>query len=213
MKAAILILAAVSLSSLWQAVTRPSNSKAATARGVAAYQQQQYGEAATEFAAAASADPSPLRLFNLGTAQVAAGQRAEGAVTLAEAMKDESVRAAAHFNRGNGALAAKAWDHAVRDYTAALKIAPGDAAAKRNLEIALRRQQSDQQQQQTGGQQNQPQAPAPQDSPDQQQSPDRGRQEKGEADAEALLRSVQQQEQEELARMKRARGDSRRVGW
>ena len=32
-------------------------------------------------------------------------------------------------------------------------------------------------------------------------------------DAEALLRSVQPQEQEELSRMKRARGDSRRVGW
>ena len=213
MKGALLILAAVSLSSLWQQATRPSNSKAATERGVAAYQRQQYGQAAREFAAAASADPSPQRLFNLGTAQVAAGQRAEGAATLEEAMKDDSLRAAAHFNRGNGAFAAKAWEHAVRDYTAALKIAPGDAAAKRNLEIALRRQEDDEQQQQSGGQQNQPQAPAPQDTPEPQQSPDRGRPDQGEADAEALLRSVQQQEQEELARMKRARGDSRRVGW
>lgn len=213
MKIAMLILAAVNLSGLWQQATQPSNPKAATERGIAAYQRQQYSQAATEFAVAASSESSPQRLFNLGTAQIAAGERVEGAATLAKAMENESLRAAAHFNRGNSALAAKAWEHAVRDYTEALKIAPGDAAAKRNLEIALRRQQSDRQQQQSGGQQNQPQAPAPQDQPDPQQSPDRGRQEKGEADAEALLRSVQQQEQEELARMKRARGESRRVGW
>ena len=36
---------------------------------------------------------------------------------------------------------------------------------------------------------------------------------KGDANAEALLRAVQQQEKEELSRMHRARGEKLRVGW
>lgn len=208
MKGAIVIAAAVSLSSLWQQMTRPTNSKAATERGVVAYERQKYGDATAQFASAAATNPSPRALFNLGTAQVAAGQRTEGSATLTKAMESPALRPLALFNRGNSALAANALDHAIQDYTDALRLAPGDRDVQRNLEIALRRRQSMQQQQQGGGQKQQQasgQQPRPQ--------PDRGRKEEGEADAEALLRSVQQQEQEELARMKRERGESRRVGW
>lgn len=212
MKGAALMIAAVSLSSLWQQVAQPTNSKAAASRGVMAWERQQYSEAASEFGAAATARASAQNFFNLGTAQVAAGQRAEGSATLAKAMSEPSLRAGAFFNRGNSALAANAYDHAVRDYTDALKLVPGDRDAKRNLEIALRRKQSEQQQQQRSGA-NQPPPPAPQPKSSPQPDPAQGQQEQGEADAEALLRSVQQQEQEELARMKRARRDSRRVGW
>jgi len=210
-KAVVVIVAAVSLSSLWQQMTRPTNSRAATERGVIAYERQKYGDAAAQFAAAASGQASPRSLFNLGTAQIAAGRRAEGSTTLTKAMEDPSLRPRALFNRGNSALAANALDHAIRDYTDSLKLAPGAAEVKRNLEIALRRKQAMQQQQQSGGQNQQQQAASPQQQ--QQPQPDRGQTQEGQADAEALLRSVQQQEQEELARMKRARGDSRRVGW
>ncbi|HET7706695.1 MAG TPA: hypothetical protein VFM36_11450 [Thermoanaerobaculia bacterium] len=209
MKGAILIVAAISLSSLWQQMTRPTNSKAATDRGVVAYERQKYADATSEFASAATTNPSPRALFNLGTAQIAAGQRTEGSATLTKVMETEALRPQALFNRGNSALAANALDHAVRDYTDALRLVPGDREVKRNLEIALRRKQAMQQQQQGGGQKQQQQASGQQPKP----QPDRGQQEEGQADAEALLRSVQQQEQEELARMKRARGESRRVGW
>ena len=212
MKAAVFIVAAVSLSSLWQQMSRPTNSRAATERGIIAYERQKYGDAAAQFAAAASAQPSPRSLFNQGTAQIAAGQRAEGSTTLTKAMEDPSLRPRALFNRGNSALAANALDHAIRDYTESLKLAPRAAEVKRNLEIALRRKQAMQQQQQSGGQNQQQQAASPQQQ-QQQPQPDRGQKQEGQADAEALLRSVQQQEQEELARMKRARGESRRVGW
>lgn len=206
MKGAILVVAAISLSSLWQQMTRPTNSKAATDRGVVAYERQKYGDATSEFASAAATNPSPRALFNLGTAQIAAGQRTEGSATLTKAMETPSLRPQALFNRGNSALAANALDHAIRDYTDALRLVPGDREVKRNLEIALRRKQS-MEQQQGGGRKEQQQSAGQQP----RKQPDRG--EEGQADAEALLRSVQQQEQEELARMKRARGESRRVGW
>jgi Ca-activated chloride channel homolog len=212
MKAAVVIVAAISLSSLWQQMTRPTNSKAATERGVIAYERQKYADAAEQFGAAASAQESPQSLFNLGTAQIAAGRRAEGSATLTKAMEDPSLRPRALFNRGNSALAANALDHAIRDYTDSLKLTPRAPEVKRNLEIALRRKQAMQQQQQSGGQNQQQQAASPQQQ-QQQSQPERGQKQEGQADAEALLRSVQQQEQEELARMKRARVESRRVGW
>jgi len=216
MKPLLVMIAAMSLSSLWQQVTRPTNSDAAVARGVSAYNRQRYEDAAREFAAASRNAATPQGAFNLGTAEVAAGRRAEGSAALAGALADPRLRADALFNRGNSALAAKAYEHAVRDYTDSLKVRPSDPAAKRNLEIALRSLEAMRKQEAgSGGQQQQPQqgqVPQQQSQDQQQGRNPQDRPGQG-ADPEALLRSVQQQEQEELARMKRARGDSRRVGW
>ena len=213
MKAAALFIAAVSVAGLWQKMTRPTNSEAASARGASAFEHKRPADAVKEFATAASLRPTPANHFNLGTSQIAAGERDAGAATLAKAMSDPSLRERALYNRGNGALAANAFENAVRDYTEALRIAPGDRQAKRNLEIALRRQESMQQEQQSGGKNQQQGSGKEQQQQKPQPSDQKKEQQEGEADAEALLRSVQQQEQEELMRMKRARGDSRRVGW
>jgi len=200
----LIVLAGFSLTSWWH----ESNSHAASRRGVVAYENQQYTAAVEAFGEAQSLAPSPRGAFNLGTAQIAAGQREQGSTTLAEAIKDPALRADALFNRGNSALAAQAFDHAIRDYIDALRAQPNHAAAKRNLEIALRRRDSsrrgdssDQQNQQSPSQQQQ------------QQSPTEGqRPETGELDLDALLRSVQQQEHEELRRMK-SKASEPKVGW
>lgn len=212
MRTVAILAMAFSLSSLWQQMTRPTNSRAANGRGLSAFEHQRYGDAAREFADVTRMSPSSRAIFNRGTADVAAGRREEGSAALTEAMKDPALRADALFNRGNSALASKAYEHAVRDYVESLKLRSTDPAAKRNLEIALKRLQAEREQQQRGGagQQQQQQPQQQQQAPQQQPKPD---EQKGEADAEALLRSVQQQEQEELARMKRARVDTRRVGW
>jgi Ca-activated chloride channel homolog len=210
MRTIAILAMAFSLSSLWQQMTRPTNSRAANGRGLSAFEHQRYGDAAREFADVTAISPSSRAIFNRGTADVAAGRREEGSAALTEAMKDPSLRADAFFNRGNSALASKAYEHAVRDYVESLKLRSTDAAAKRNLEIALKRLQAEREQQQRGGRGQQQQQQQQQQAPQQQPRPD---EQKGEADAEALLRSVQQQEQEELARMKRARVDTRRVGW
>ncbi|HEY6844203.1 MAG TPA: tetratricopeptide repeat protein [Thermoanaerobaculia bacterium] len=193
------------LAQLW----RDTNSHAANARGVKAFAQKKYGQSVKAFADANSISPSPQRAFNLGTAQVAAGQREAGSATLGKAMADARLREATLFNRGNSALASNAYDSAIRDFTEALKLQPGDGGAKRNLEIALVRRT--QQQRQQGGSHQQQKGNAPQPQPQQaQQAPD---QQQGDANIEALLRSVQQQEQEELQRMHRPKGERLHVGW
>lgn len=207
MKTIIAVVALVALAPF----VRETNSHAASTRGAAAYSSAVYSKAVEELAKAQELSPSALGAFNLGTAQIAAGQREEGSATLAEAIKDPALRADAYFNRGNSALAAKAFEHAIRDYTEALKLRPNDAAAKRNLEIALIRQ-NQAQRGAAGAQQNQPNQP---NQKNQQPSPSQqGQQEpqSGDIDLEALLRSVQQQEQEELRRMK-ARAGEAKVGW
>ena len=201
------LLLAFNLLDLW----RDTNSHAANARGVKAYAQKKYAEAASAFAKQGELRKSAEAQFNLGTAQIAAGNREAGAATIAKAMQDPRLRADALFNRGNSALSAKAFDHAIRDYTDALKANPRDAAAKRNLEIALAQKRASQPQ--AGGSQRNSEGSSPQPQPQQQQpKPDRQDQ-KGDPNAESLLRSVQQQEQEELARMHRTRPERNHVGW
>ncbi len=189
---------------------RETNSHAATAEGVKAFARKNYPDAVTSFSAANTIAASPQRQFNLGTAQIAAGNREQGSSTLARAMSDPHLRADALFNRGNSALASNAYDYAIRDYSDVLRLRPQDAAAKRNLEIALARKAMAQQRA-AGSRRPQP-GSSPQPQP-QQAQPAPDRQQDREANVEALLRSVQQQEQEELTRMHRARGEKAHVGW
>ncbi|HYS55325.1 MAG TPA: hypothetical protein VER58_16330, partial [Thermoanaerobaculia bacterium] len=67
---------------------RDTNSHAANAHGVKAFSQKKYGDAVRDFGAANAIAPSSRRAFNLGTAQVAAGNREQGSSTLARAMSD-----------------------------------------------------------------------------------------------------------------------------
>lgn len=202
----ILLAATVSLGTFW----RDTNSRASAERGRKAYDEKEYTQSVDAYKRAQELAPSTTASFNLGTAQIAAGQREEGSATIAKALEDPKLTADAYFNRGNSALASKALDHAVSDYIQALKANPQHAAAKRNLEIALARRDAQQraeraqQQQQKSPQEQQPQKPQPQ--------PGGQKPQPGQVDLEALLRSVQQQEQEELRRMK-ARAGEARIGW
>ncbi len=194
-------------------LTRPTNSRAASARGVAAYSKHDYASAVKSFAQAEALRPTPGGAFNLGTAQIANGKREEGSATLAQAMHDRTLRADALYNRGNSALASNAYDYAIRDYIETLKLRPADIKAKRNLEIALQKKQQAMQQSR-GGNQNHAQG-SQQGQKQNQPQPSNRPQESARADsnAEALLRAVQQQEQEELSRMKKSRANWVRVGW
>jgi Ca-activated chloride channel family protein len=201
--AAAVMLVTLALPSWW----RETNSHASSARGARAYEKKKYPDAVKAFGRAQQLAPSPRNAFNLGTSEIAAGNREQGSTHMAEAIADPTLRADALFNRGNSALQAKAYDHAVRDYADALRANPNHAAAKRNLEIALAHKQN--QRPAPGGKQGQQgqnqQKPQPQP---QGQKPGQASQ----PDLETLLRSVQQQEQEELRRMKGQPAEGR-VGW
>jgi Ca-activated chloride channel family protein len=216
MKPTIVLLALLSFGGLadwWHRLTAEPVATAANHRGVEAYGKKDYSKAEEAFAKEAKLHPTPTAAFNVGTTKIAAGKREEGSAALAEAMKDPALRAAALYNRGNSALSAGSFDHAIHDYTEALRLRPNDRNAKRNLEIALIRNRQKQEgdaksgagpsQPSSGGQQ--PKAP-PQ--PSRAQGGPRQ-----ETDADALLRSVQQQEQEELSRMRKTRDAPKKVGW
>jgi len=189
--------------------TRETNSHAATARGVKQFEQKKYADAQKSFATSESIAATPVRSFNLGTSQIAAGNREAGSSTIAKALADPSLRADALFNRGNSALSANAFDYAIRDYTDALRIRPSDVAAKRNLEIALRRKEAMQKQQGGGSGSQQDRGPQPKPQP----SPQAGQQPKNDPNVDGLLRSVQQQEQEELSRMHQPSRERLHVAW
>jgi len=193
----------------WLTFWRDTNSHAATARGVKAFSNKKYADAVKSFGKANAIAPTPARAFNLGTAEIAANKGEAGSATLGAAMRDPSLRADALYNRGNAALAANAYDYAIRDYSDSLKLRPSDSAAKRNLEIALRRkamQQKSGSGDQGGNSMQPPQQKSKPEARDQEQP-------KSDANTEALLRSVQQQEQEELQRMNKPARRKAHVGW
>jgi len=130
-----LLVFGLDLARLW----RETNSHVTTARGVKQFSEKKYADAQTSFARSSTFAGTPARAFNLGTSQIAAGNREVGSSTIARALADPSLRADALFNRGNGALASNSFDDAIRDFRETLRLQPYDAAAKRNLEIALRR--------------------------------------------------------------------------
>ena len=212
MKSIAVLLLAISPMAMWQRVWKETNSFAAAKHGTTQYATKHYEQSAKSFSDADRMNPSPKSAFNLGTAQIAAGKNTEGSATMERALKDPSLRADSFFNRGNSALQSKAYEYAIRDYVETLKLRPNDAAAKRNLEIAL--EQLQQQKKSAAGRQGQKQ-PSPSNQQQQQKAPSAGDQQEQQqqSDAEALLRSVQQQEQEELSKMNRPARRKAHVGW
>jgi len=206
---------------VWSAVARPplwhlfqsggiaaalqTNSRSATKRGIKEFKSNQ--DATHSFAEAHAIEQSPSTAFNLGTAQIAAGDREHGSQSLEQSMRDPALRADALYNRGTSALSANAYDAAIRDYIDALRLRPNDLAAKRNLEIALaRKRAAEQSKNRSGANQQQP-------SPQQKQSAAQQPNPKSDPNVDALLRSVQEQEKEELTRMHRGKGEKSHVGW
>lgn len=206
--AALLALSASS----WIAGT---NSRAATQRGLDAWAKGDYAAAVEAFAEADRLKPGPETALNRGTAEIAAGQTAAGIEHLSPVVGTGELGERALFNRGTGALIAGDAQRAIPDLIEYLRRHPADAAAKKNLELALRRadEQSRQQQSQQQRQQRQRQRENQEGSSAAQQQKDGDRQKPGSVDAESLLRSVAQQEREELSRMRRAGRERNTVGW
>jgi Ca-activated chloride channel family protein len=215
------LLATVTLVALaaspWFATT---NSRAATKRGMAAWEKNDAAAAARAFAEAEKLAHSKESAANLATAEIAAGSYAAGLERLAPLVDDASVGRRALYNRGTGALMAGDLARAIGDLTEYLRRNPADANAKRNLELALRKNdERERQRQQQQRQKEQQQKQQQQRSEGKDEGGKKGRegeepqQRDGDIDAESLLRSVAQQEKEELSRMRRAGRERSGVGW
>ncbi len=211
-RSALAIIAAAATVASWPLV-RPSNSARLTERGRKAFAEGRFGDAAANLDAAAAISSGEIARFNQGTAKIAAGDAGGAAILDQLGRSEQPVGGDALFNLGNAALLSKRWDDAIARYAEVLRRSPGDADAKRNLEIALRRKQQEQQKG-NRGQQQQPQ-PAPQPGENQQQpAPSDPGEGKEQMSAEEILRSIAQQEKEELRRMRlRKTGEERPIGW
>ncbi len=182
---------------------RATNSESSSQRGREAFAEGRFEDAVREFEAAAGIKPGPEAGFNLGTSRIAAGDFAGGLESLTTAFDDEALATDVRYNAGWAALGVQDWDNAIRANEEVLRERPFDANAKRNLEIALRKKQEQENQQQR-----QPQpSPQPQQPEDDESDPQpEGEQQQNEpSDVDSILRSVEQQEKEELDRMRRSR--------
>src|SRR5262249_35283276 len=120
------------------------NPRERTAEAIAetAQKRPREAQAAADAALRLSGDV-PLPHYNAGTAHLAAGDT-KGAVPLLEQAAETARRASpelaatASYNLGNAHLARGEAAAAVEAYKRALRLAPGDAAAKYNLELALK---------------------------------------------------------------------------
>jgi len=89
--------------------------------------------------------PDPRLAYNAGTARLAAGgekravDRLQQAVAAIDAGEAADLAFAARYNLGNAKLAVDDAAGAVAAFKQALRLEPGDAAAKHNLELALAR--------------------------------------------------------------------------
>lgn len=206
MKSAIALIVAVSIGGILSPLLRPSNSRALSEKGLEQFANGEYGVAAQLFESAREVRPTAETTFDLGTSLVAAKSHETGEELLLSLAGDETLAAASWYNAGNSQLVRGALDEAIASYTETLRIAPTNMSAKRNLEIALQRQE----QQQSGGsgegddeEQEEEQSPAPGDQQDGRLDPD----------LESVLRSIEQQEQEELSRMRRSNAMRRPADW
>ena len=197
---------------------RPDNSVWLTKEGQKAFAAGKGADALKHFDEALKRADSPIARFNAGTASIQAGEIDRGIRSLRQFPVSSELAPDARYNEGNAHLGRAAVDDAIRSYKETLRIDPSHASAKRNLEIAMRRRDQQPQSgkgkgkddgdQDGGGSNRQPDKPSEESRPEGSQP-----QPRGETDAERLLRAVEQQEREELSRMRKARARERAIGW
>jgi Ca-activated chloride channel homolog len=122
------------------------NPRERTGETIAAYRRGKAERAATTADTALRlAGDDPLVRFDAGTVHLAAGHRRRATALLEEAAKKAGpdLAAAASYNLGNSRLAGGDAAGAVDAYKQALRVAPGYADAKFNLELALREREKE----------------------------------------------------------------------
>ncbi len=117
------------------------NPRERTAAGLSELEAGDPGAAASEFESAERLAPDDPRVgYNTGTARLLSGHGdAVAPLERAARRAPADLAATARYNLGNAQLAAGAPAKAVEAFEQTLRLDPGNAAAKFNLEVALRR--------------------------------------------------------------------------
>ncbi len=140
---------------LLAAISFGQSAKKLVRRGNTAYEKNNFSEAEVKYKKAIDKNPEYYKpKFNLGDAfyQDKNYKDADSLFTeVAATAKDKNVKAKAWYNKGNSLLSQKQYEKSIEAYKNALRLNPGDSAAKYNLEYArkkLKKQQQQQKQQQ-----------------------------------------------------------------
>ena len=210
----------------------------------ALYDAGRYEEALQAYKEALVERPESARLhLNVGDALFQLGdfEGALGEFERVSAADDPALAALGHYNKGNAHFQPQDYAAAVEAYQQALQRAPGDADAKANLELALRRRPPPQQPQEGQDQepprgeeeqpqdQQQPPSQEPEDEPpepasgsrdeqpsegeDQEPPPPEGESGMDREEAERLLDALRDREEEAQERRYRARGRDEARDW
>ena len=191
-------------------------------KGDRAYDRVQYKDAEKQYRIAADREiGNPQAVYNLGNCLYQQGQFEDAAQRfeqVASAASNPIQNADAFHNLGDAQLKQRKFKEAVKAYEASLRLRPGDAGTKRNLQMAKKKlreeeqkekekQQKEQQQKPQNQDQNQNQDPnqappkdpqnqedKPQDQPQQPQQPQEGQQPQ---------QPKEQQKQQEEQRLKK----------
>ncbi len=121
-----------------------------TSQGRAAYDKGDYPKAQERFDGAAAVRPDdPRTRFNAADALFKAGKLEQAAELFRALGSDDAspFAAVARYNLGNVLLQRQEFKDAVESYRGALRVNPGDADTRRNMEIALRALKEQQQKQ------------------------------------------------------------------
>jgi Ca-activated chloride channel family protein len=159
------LVALLAISSLTVPARWLHNPRERTATAIGEWKRKDYQDADRHLTEAlALSGESARALFNAGTGRL--GDDAPGAavpllgraaVAAGKDQRSSNLRPETLYNLGNAYLAADDTTNAIESYESALRLAPGHAAAKHNLELALQRRQQQQQEQQKQRQPQQPQ--------------------------------------------------------
>lgn len=116
------------------------------------YDQEQYKEAEKHYRDAADRQyGEPGALYNLGNSYYQQGKWEDAAARFSQAANsatDPAVKADAFHNLGNSLLKQHKYAEAVKAYENSLRLRPGDAASKQNLQMAKKKLKEEQQRQQ-----------------------------------------------------------------
>lgn len=141
--------------------------------GDKAYLYSNYAESEAAYREALKKDPvNEKATYNLGNAQYRQGnyQGAEKAYQSAAQAGTNSDRADALHNLGNALVQQEKYQEAIQAYQKSLRLRPGDAGSKRNLQLAKEKLREQQQQQQSQPSQNKEQPQQEQQNGGQQQN-------------------------------------------
>lgn len=169
-----------------------------------AYNNGNYEEAITLYKKAIDANPENAKYYyNLASAQAKAGKSQEAIRTFEQykTMTDSpEEQAKANYNIGNILTEQKQWDKALDYYKQSLRYMNGDMDAKHNYELAKQKKKENQnkKQQQQQNQQNQ----------NQQQQPQQQQAKMSKAEAEKILKALEQKEKDLLKQFKKQKTKS-----